>query len=220
MVLPNMGRSKPNSILDELLTSSTRARLLSILLTYPSQEYYLRELHRRSGQSLRAVQHELGRLERLGLVLTHRRGRQKFYRANDKHPLFEDLKGIIHKTAQLMQSRKMFLVGKPDPSKMREGGSGRTVEERLRAKREEILRIAAKYGARNVRVFGSFARKEADEQSDIDFLVEMAPGRSLLDLGGLQYELESLLGSRVDVATVRGLKARIRKRVLGEAVPV
>lgn len=93
-------------------------------------------------------------------------------------------------------------------------------DDRLRGKRKEILRIAAKYGARNVRVFGSIARGEADEQSDIDFLVEMEPGRSLLDLGGLQYELESLLGCRVDVVTVRGLKARIRERVLREAVPV
>lgn len=95
-----------------------------------------------------------------------------------------------------------------------------TGDERLREQRDEVLRIAAKYGARNVRVFGSLARGEADDQSDIDFLVEMDPGRSLLDLGGLQYELESLLGCRVDVVTVRGLKARIRERVLREAVPV
>jgi len=87
-------------------------------------------------------------------------------------------------------------------------------------KREEILRIAAKYGARNVRIFGSVARDEADQLSDLDFLVEMEPGRSLLDLGGLQMELEKLLGCRVDVVTVRGLKARIRERVLREAVPV
>lgn len=94
------------------------------------------------------------------------------------------------------------------------------LEELLRERREEVLRIAAKYGARNVRVFGSVMRGEADEQSDIDFLVELEPGRSLLDLGGLQYELERLLGCRVDVVTERGLKARIRDRVLREAVPV
>jgi predicted nucleotidyltransferase len=94
------------------------------------------------------------------------------------------------------------------------------VERLLNEKREEILRIAAKHGARNVRVFGSVARGEADERSDIDFLVEMEPGRSLLDLGGLQYELERLLGCPVDVVTERGLKARIRDRVLREAVPV
>ena len=86
--------------------------------------------------------------------------------------------------------------------------------------REGILRIAARYGARNVRVFGSFSRGDADEQSDIDFLVELEPGRSLLDLGGLQYELELFLGCSVDVVTERGLRARIRERVLREAVPV
>jgi predicted nucleotidyltransferase len=93
-------------------------------------------------------------------------------------------------------------------------------DELVRVRREEILRIAARYGARNVRVFGSIARGEADEQSDIDFLVELEPGRSLLDLGGLQYDLESLLGCPVDVVTERGLKARIRDRVLREAMPV
>jgi len=95
-----------------------------------------------------------------------------------------------------------------------------TLEQLLHEKREEILRIAARHGARNVRVFGSMVRGEVDQASDIDFLVEMEPGRSLLDLGGLQVELESLLGRRVDVVTVRGLKARIRDRVLREAVAV
>ncbi len=90
----------------------------------------------------------------------------------------------------------------------------------LEEKRGEILRIASKHGAREVRVFGSVARGEADRESDIDFLVELEPGRSLLGLGGLQMELESLLGRRVDVVTARGLKARIRERVLREAVRV
>lgn len=95
-----------------------------------------------------------------------------------------------------------------------------TIEELLRMNREEILRIAAQHGARNVRVFGSVARGEADDRSDIDLLVEMEPGRSLLDLGGLQYELERLFGRPVDVVTERGLKARIRDRILREAIPV
>lgn len=92
--------------------------------------------------------------------------------------------------------------------------------ELLKQKHAEILGIASRYGARNVRVFGSVARAEADEQSDIDFLVEMEPGRSLFDLGGLQLELESALGRPVDVVTEEGLKARIRARVLREAIPV
>lgn len=95
-----------------------------------------------------------------------------------------------------------------------------TTEQLVKRKREEILRVSAQHGARNVRIFGSVARGEADEASDIDFLVEMEPGRSLLDLGGLQVDLESLLGRPVDVVTVRGLKARIRSTVLREAVLV
>ncbi len=94
------------------------------------------------------------------------------------------------------------------------------LEALLRQKRQDVLRIASTYGARRVRVFGSAARGEADAQSDLDFLVDLDPGRSLLDLGGLQFELEALLGCPVDVVTERGLKARIRERVLREAVPV
>ncbi|MFP5232722.1 MAG: nucleotidyltransferase family protein [Acidobacteriota bacterium] len=93
-------------------------------------------------------------------------------------------------------------------------------EELLKEQRVQILDIAARYGARNVRVFGSVARGHADEASDVDLLVEMDAGRSLFDLGGLQFELEAVLGRRVDVVTERGLKSRIRSRVLQEAIPL
>lgn len=88
----------------------------------------------------------------------------------------------------------------------------------LQTKREEILNIAAKYGAYNVRIFGSVARREADEQSDIDFLVEMQSGRSLFDLGGLLMELQDLLERDVDIVTEKGLRKRIRERVMKEAI--
>src|SRR5438552_17011706 len=91
-------------------------------------------------------------------------------------------------------------------------------DELLRTKREDILRIAARYGAYNVRIFGSVARGEADEKSDIDLLVDMEPKRSLLELAGLLVELEELLGCKVDVVTEKGLRDRIRERVLKEAV--
>ncbi len=91
-------------------------------------------------------------------------------------------------------------------------------DELLKEKRDEILRIAARRGARNVRVFGSVARGGADERSDIDFLVDMESGRSLLDMGGLLMDLRELLGRDVDVVTERGLKPRIRERVLQGAV--
>jgi predicted nucleotidyltransferase len=94
------------------------------------------------------------------------------------------------------------------------------MREVLKAKREEILRIAARHGARNVRLFGSVARGEADAKSDVDVLVDMEPGRSLLDMGGLLMDLQDLLGCRVDVVTERGLRERIRERVLQEAIPL
>ena len=95
-----------------------------------------------------------------------------------------------------------------------------SVEQLLKAKRAEILQIAAKHGARNVRVFGSVARGEADEQSDIDLVVEFESGRSLLDHAALWLELQELLDCKVDVVSERGIKPRIRDRVLREAVPL
>jgi hypothetical protein len=93
-----------------------------------------------------------------------------------------------------------------------------SIYELLQAKRENILQTAAKYGAYNVRIFGSVARGEADLDSDVDFLVEMEPGRSLLDLGGLLMDLQELLGCNVDLVTEKGLRERIRERVLKEAI--
>ena len=93
-------------------------------------------------------------------------------------------------------------------------------QQLVRLKREQILGAARKHGAVSVRLFGSVARGEDVEGSDLDFVVELEPGRSLLDLGGLQAELERVLGCAVDVVTVKGLRERIRARVLAEAVAV
>ena len=94
------------------------------------------------------------------------------------------------------------------------------ITEVLRTNRQQVLQIARQHGAHHVRVFGSVARGDAQPDSDIDFLVEMEPGRSLLDVGGLVMELQELLGHSVDVVTERGLKSRIRARVLEEAIPL
>lgn len=94
------------------------------------------------------------------------------------------------------------------------------LNELIQEKREEILALAAKHGARNVRVFGSVARGEADTVSDLDVLVDLEPGRSLFDLGGLLADLRDLLDREVDVVTEKGLRPRIKERVLKEAVPL
>jgi hypothetical protein len=93
-----------------------------------------------------------------------------------------------------------------------------TIRERLNEKRAEVLRAAERHGARNVRLIGSVARGDAGPDSDLDLLVEIERGRSLLDHAALMIELEALLGCKVDIATEQGLRARVRDRVLAEAV--
>ena len=92
------------------------------------------------------------------------------------------------------------------------------IAEILKGQRQAILELAARHGARNVRVFGSVARGDAGPASDVDFLIELEPGRSLLDHAALLLDIQALLGREVDVVTERGLKPRIRERVLREAV--
>lgn len=94
-------------------------------------------------------------------------------------------------------------------------GGAMTLAE-LRARRDEILRIAEQRGARNVRVFGSVARGDATRASDVDFLVDFEPGRSLVDLSGLILDLEEVLGHRVDVGTQ--VRPVIRDRVYRDVV--
>ena len=94
------------------------------------------------------------------------------------------------------------------------------IEELLGSKREEILRLAEKHGAHNVRVFGSALRGEAGPGSDIDLLIDLEAGRSLLEHAALLLELEDLLGRKVDVVTERGLRPRVRDRILSEAQPL
>src|ERR1017187_352691 len=92
----------------------------------------------------------------------------------------------------------------------------RTLAER----RSEILGLAERYRAGDVRVFGSVVRGDNTVDSDVDFLIKPRRGCSLFDLGGLLEDLQELLGCRVDLVTEDGLKPRLRERVLKEAVPL
>ncbi len=93
-------------------------------------------------------------------------------------------------------------------------------KEAIQGKREAILEIARRYGAHDVRIFGSVARGDATENSDLDIIVRFDPGRSLLDHGGLLMDLRELLGVKVDVIDEDGMRERFRRHAMKEAIPL
>ena len=93
-------------------------------------------------------------------------------------------------------------------------------KDHIRNRRDEIIAIAQRYGASDIRIFGSVARGDAREQSDLDLIVRFESGRSLLDHGGLVMDLRELLGRRVDVIDEEAMKPRFRDHVLKEAIPL
>lgn len=113
------------------------------------------------------------------------------------------------------------LVGVAHVDEASQSGHTEVIEELLTDEtRTAIRRLAALHGARDVRVFGSIARGDADPDSDLDLLVDFEPGRSLLDQVALRLDLEELLDRRVDVVTEAGLSRLLRRRIMGEARPL
>jgi predicted nucleotidyltransferase len=84
--------------------------------------------------------------------------------------------------------------------------------------KNQMLAIGRQFGITSIKVFGSTVREKADQMSDVDLLVELEPGRSLLDLGGFQMAVKDLINQDVDIVTANGLRDRIKETVLNEAV--
>jgi len=122
--------------------------------------------------------------------------------------------GLTMRTSGVQQLR-LFSLSRPSV-KLSSVITLRTLAER----RSQILGLAERYRAGEVRVFGSVARGDNTENSDLDLLIKPKPGCSLFELGGLLEDLQDLLGCRVDLVTDDGLKPRLRERVLKEAIPL
>lgn len=101
-------------LLEDLLGSKARARLLDVFVTHPAEEFYARQLSRQTRLSETAVRYALLRLERLGLVKSQRQGKEKLYRVNDRHPLFPELKQMVYKTAGLGEALRKALGDVPE----------------------------------------------------------------------------------------------------------
>jgi hypothetical protein len=95
-----------------------------------------------------------------------------------------------------------------------------TLKNVLKQRRHEIIRIANQYGAHNIRIFGSVGKETERPDSDVDFLVDLQKERSLMDLGGMVFDLQQLLGRNVDIVTENGLHWYIKEAVLKEAGPL
>ena len=104
--------------------------------------------------------------------------------------------------------------------KLSHNGDMVTLDTLRAERREEILRLAERRGAHNLRIFGSVARGEASDSSDLDLLVAWEPGRSLLDHAGLVQDLQELLGMKVHVGTEKSLHWYVRDKILREATPL
>jgi hypothetical protein len=110
------------------------------------------------------------------------------------------------------------LAGQRNPLPV--GDNAVALLQELQAKRDEILRIASRHSAKNVRVFGSVVRGEETDESDVDFLVDFDPGHTLFDRAGLLDDLQALLGRKVDVVTPAGIYWILKRRILKEARPL
>jgi uncharacterized protein len=93
-------------------------------------------------------------------------------------------------------------------------------KDEILKRRDEIMAVARRYGASDIRLFGSIARGDANENSDIDFIVRFEPGRSLFDHGGLVMDLMDLLGVKVDVVSEGGIRGRWHDHLMREAMPL
>ncbi|MBI4259587.1 MAG: XRE family transcriptional regulator [Actinobacteria bacterium] len=117
---------------------------------------------------------------------------------------------------RLLRAAGMEVSVRPSPG----SDVGTPLRRLIHERRDEILREAARHHAANVRVFGSVARGEETERSDVDILLDLEPGRSLLDLVRLRRALSRLLGVNVDVVTTGGLRESDRATILRDAVPI
>jgi len=186
--------------LDALLTR-TQQRVLALLFA-EEEERSLGELVRLSGGGSGAMQRELARMAAAGLLSERRVGNQRRFRAARSSPYYRELKA---------------LATKPQEAAAR---APRRPSAALLAGREAVLRTLARFGLQRPRVFGSVARGEDSESSDLDLLVDAGPRASLLDLSRARNALEDLLEVPVDVVTADDLPPRIRDKALAEAVPL
>ena len=201
------------------LLGGTRSAVLSALFRHPEAALHVRELARITGASPGSLHRELRALAELGLLLRQEAGRQVHYRANPACPVFDELAGLLRKTA---------VAPRGAPARV-ESGEARvlhgplaayqvsTPRPKLHIPRGKLAVLCRKYHVRKLSLFGSAARNEMTPTSDVDVMVEFEPDSttSLLDIPAMQDELSALFGGRkVNVATPEILDNPFRRKAI------
>ena len=197
--------------LSEALFTKTQRGVLGLLFGNPDRSYYTNEIMRHARAGIGAVQRELERLVAAGLLTVSRVGNQKHYQANRRSPIFDEMAAIVSKT--------MDSVAGVQELAARETRAPYAVRPQTRAFHVPKGRLAAicrRHRVKRLGVFGSAARGDLTELSDVDLLVEFEKGAetSLFDIVRLQEELSRLLGRKVDLATPAILENPYRRRAV------
>ena len=188
----------------ELLFKDYRRKVLSLLLRHPGQKYHVREIARLTDTVAGTLHKELARLADAGLLLKESVGNQVLYQVNPHCLILNELTQIFEKTNISEQTSK-------HTSKIAK------MDSLVEKNRSKILSIAREKGVKNVRVFGSMARNEANENSDLDLLVDLKKGKSGFALGGFLEAISKLVQRKVDVVTEKSLHPAIYDKVMHEA---
>lgn len=193
-------------MLEMLFGSKLRAKILGRLYTRSGERYFVRQLAAVIGEDSTNVSRELGRLEQAGLLVSITEGRQKYYQADRKSPLFKDIRGLLsHLPAAETAIQPQFTD---------------LLNRRLKINRPELTGFCRLNHVQKLSLFGSVLRDDFKPESDIDVLVEFQPGKTpgFLKLAGMEEELSNMIGGRkVDLRTPQDLSLQFRGRVMAEA---
>lgn len=193
-------RKNMNTPLIKLLFKDYRRKVLSLMLLHPKQKYHVREIARLTNTLPGTLHKELSRLAEVGLLVKELIGNQLFYQVNNDCLILEELTHIFEKT-----NASEYITTEPK------------MDALVEKNRRKILSIAREKGILNVRVFGSMAKNDADENSDLDLLVKLEEGKSGFALGGFLDAVSKLVQRKVDVVTEKSLHPTIHDKIIREA---
>lgn len=194
-------------MLETIFGSKLRAKVLAHLFTHTDDRFYVRQLTALIAEDSTNVSRELARLENTGILVSTAEGKQKYYQANRKSPVFKQIKGLM---------TQMNLLEPPAPK-----SSLDRLNQRLHINKRQLAAFCRQNHIRTLSLFGSVLREDFKPDSDIDVLVEFQPGHTpgFLQLGSMEEELSQLTGGRkVDLRTPQDLSKQFRDGVLKEAV--